>query len=71
MASTVTVTGVVGPAQALTAGVFTNVEWFHVDTASAVLSLKSNGRILDVSIVAQNTFTVTKSGNTFTVTVSA
>lgn len=69
-ASQITVTGTVGPGQALTAGVFTNVSYWSVDCASGVLTFQSNGKTYNVYIGAQTTFTVTMSGTNFTVAIS-
>jgi len=74
MALTATVTGVVGPAQALTAAVFTNVQRFELDcTEAEILTLFFNdGRqpqIIAVSAATTYTLTVT-APNTFALTVS-
>jgi hypothetical protein len=71
MATTVTVTGVIGPGTALTAKVFTNVLVFTVDSVNNVLTMKfDSGVIVDVSVAAAGTVTGTKSGSTWTLTIS-
>jgi hypothetical protein len=71
MAATVTVTGVVGAGVALTAGVFPDITAVDFDTVNNVLSLTGpNGVVVNVSITAATTITATKSGSTYTFTVS-
>lgn len=69
MASTLTVTGVVGPALAVTAQVFTGVKSFLIDTQKEILTVVTD-RISDISIAAATTITVTVSGSDYTVTIS-
>lgn len=71
MAATVTATGVVGAGVALTAGVFTDITAVSFDTVNNVLSLTGpNNNVVNVSITAATTITATKSGSTYTFTVS-
>lgn len=71
MAATVTATGVTGAGVALTAGVFTDITGVNFDTVNNVLSLTgSNNNVVNVSITAATTITATKSGSTYTFTVS-
>lgn len=71
MPATVTATGVVGAGVALTAGVFPDITAVNFDTVNNVLSLTGpNGVVLNVSITAATTITATKSGSTYTFTVS-
>ena len=71
MAATVTVTGVVGPAVTLTAGVFTDVLTVQFDCVANVLTLYfENGRTFQVAITSATTITATKSGSTYTFTIS-
>jgi hypothetical protein len=74
MPGTATITGIVGPAQAVTASVFNNLSWFALDTANEVLDLIYNngsGNIrTQISVAAATTWTLTVSGNTYTLTVS-
>jgi hypothetical protein len=68
---TVTVTGAVGPAEAITAGVFTGVRSFSVDIEAGMLSLiLADGRDLQIAISAATTFTVTISSGNYTVAIS-
>lgn len=71
MPATVTATGVVGAGVALTAGVFTDITAVNFDTVNNVLSLTgANNAVVNVSITAATTITATKSGSTYTFTVS-
>ena len=71
MAATVTATGVVGPAQTLTAGVFTDVRKVAFDCDNNILELTlDNDYIQKIAITAATTITATKSGSTYTFTVS-
>lgn len=72
MPSTATVTGKIGPAGTITAAVFTNVSSFSLDCAGEILSLFFNdGKapvLIDVG--AATTWTLTVSGNSYTLTVA-
>lgn len=73
MPATATVTGKVGDARTLTAGVFTGIINVNFDTAGNILSLTdSNGRVIQVDITGANTITATKviNTNTYTFVVS-
>lgn len=74
MASTVTVTGIIGPAQAVSAQVFNNVTYFTFNSPSEILELSyDNGegrRITQISIAAAATLTLTTSGSDYTLTVA-
>ena len=71
MPATCTVTGVTGAGQALTAGVFQGVIAVEFDTVNNVLALTGpNNVVTNVSITAATTITATKSGSTYTFTVS-
>lgn len=71
MAATCTVTGVAGAGQAVTAGVFSNITGVNFDCVNNVLSLTGpNNFVVNVSITAATTITATKSGSTYTFTVS-
>lgn len=71
MAATATVTGVAGAGQAVTAGVFSNITGVNFDCVNNVLSLTGpNNIVVNVSITAATTITATKSGSTYTFTVS-
>lgn len=71
MSATVTVTGKAGPGKTVTAQQYTGVLSIQLDTTTSQLTLYTEDRIVNVNITAQNTFTVTKSGNTYTVSISA
>jgi hypothetical protein len=68
-----TVTGTMGPGQAITSGSFTNIASMRFNAASAMLQLVDvNDKVTDISIAAATTVTVTLSaaaGN-YTVVVS-
>lgn len=77
MASTVTVTGVTGPAIAVTAQVFTNVATWGVINSTAAgtqellqLTFTDGRGPLYISIAAATTMTVTISGANYTVSIS-
>ena len=71
MAATVTLTGVIGPGNALTAKVFTNVLAFRIDTTDSVISMEFDGGVItEVNVTAATTVTSTKSGNTWTLVIS-
>lgn len=70
MAGTLTVTGVVGPAQALTAAVFTDCTSLQFDMETNVITFVQNGVTRQVAITAATTITATKSGSTYTFTIS-
>lgn len=71
MAVTATLTGSIGAGSALTAKVFTDVLSFTVDSSTNVISLVKEGQVtIFVSIASATTFTATKSGSTYTITIS-
>lgn len=74
MPGTATVTGVIGPARAVTATVFSNVSWFAIDTAKEILDIEYNntGRVVrqQIEIAAATTITCTVSTNVYTLTIS-
>lgn len=70
MAATVTVTGTVGPGNTLTAGVFNGVTEIKIDTVQNMLYVQANDGPHEVSIAAATTITATKSGSTYTLTIS-
>lgn len=74
MPGTATITGTIGPGTALTAAVFNNVSFFSVDTANEILELVYNngaGNLrTQINVSAATTWTLTVSGNTYTLTVS-
>ena len=70
MSATVTVTGTVGPGRTLTAGVFTGVTSFTIDTVQNMIYFESSQGRKEVSINAATTITATKSGSTYTLVIS-
>lgn len=71
MALTATITGTTGPGTTVTAAVYQNVVKLHVDTTNNVVQLEySDGRSQFISVNAATTVTATKSGFTWTVTIS-
>lgn len=72
MSATLTLTGTTGPGTTLTAAVFTNVIDFTVETNKNLISFTRVGsqQTVYVSIVAAATVTATKSGTTWTLTIS-
>jgi hypothetical protein len=71
MAATVTVTGVTGPAQALTAVIYTNVLSICIDAVLNILRLEfTPGIFTYITVVAAATVIATKSGSTWTLTIS-
>ncbi len=72
MAATVTVTGVAGPAQTVTAQTFTGVTRVIFNTETNILQLYKDGSPspIDVAITSASTITATKSGSTYTFAIS-
>lgn len=70
MAATVTVTGKVGPGSTITAQVFSNVSAFSIDCIANVISIIINDLVSNIGITSANTITATKSGSTYTLTIS-
>lgn len=71
MPSTATITGKIGPGDALTAFVFTPLHSFSLDCDTGILQVNANGRITDVDVSAQTTLTLTVSAGVYTLTISA
>lgn len=71
MATTVTLTGTAGAGLAVTATVFAGVTIFTIDTDKNMITLQQGSVWLSpISIAAATTVTATKSGNTWTLTIS-
>ena len=71
MAATVTVTGVAGPAVTVSAVAFTDVTNFSIDCVNNMLTMvQGSVTIPPISIDAATTVTATKSGSTWTLTIS-
>ena len=71
MAATVTVTGTYGPGLTATATVIQSVSSFRVNCDSNLLIVNlSAGQIREFGISSATTITATKSGSTYTLTIS-
>lgn len=70
MSATATVTGKVGPNQTVTAAVFTGVSAVRFDCVNDVIQLDQDGKITEIAITSATTITATKSGSTYTFTIS-
>jgi hypothetical protein len=71
MSATLTLTGVAGPAQTVTATVFTDVTTFTIDAVNNVISFKQGSvNVAPIAITSATTITATKSGSTYTLTIS-
>lgn len=71
MAATVTVTGTAGPGITVSALVFTNVTSFTIDAVNNMLNMVQGSiPIPGISVNAATTVTATKSGATWTLTIS-
>lgn len=72
MAGTVTITGTAGPALAVTATVFTDVATVLVDMNKNMVTIQKNDGtvVAPISVAAATTVTSTKSGSTWTLTIS-
>jgi hypothetical protein len=74
MPGTATVTGVIGPGRAITAQVFQNVSFFSLVTKDEILHIEHDSgmgkQIAQIDVSAGVTWTLTVSGNTYTLTVA-
>lgn len=71
MPATVTVTGSIAAGQALTSAVFPDVLKFSVDTNTNVLTLEfEQNRVVFISVSAATTVASTKSGTTWTLSIT-
>lgn len=71
MSATVTLTGTAGAGLAVTAVPFTGVTSFTVDADKNMITLVQGSITLSpISVAAATTVTATKSGNTWTLTIS-
>jgi hypothetical protein len=71
MPATVTVTGTTGPGFSLAAVAYTGITSFQVDTVNNVLNMVQGSFVLQaVNVAAAATVTATKSGSTWTLTIS-
>ena len=70
MALTATLTGTAGPGTTVTAQVFTSVTDFTIHSATNMVEFVQDGATRFVSVNAATTVTATKSGFTWTLTIS-
>ena len=71
MSATVTATGVAGPGTAVTAQVFTDIANVEFDCIDNMLVLTGiDGRVRHIAITSATSITATKSGSTYTFTIS-
>lgn len=71
MAGTVTVTGTAGPAVTVSALVFSGVTALNIDMVNNMITITQGSvTVPPISINAATTVTVTKSGTTWTVSIS-
>lgn len=72
MAGTLTVTGVTAAGDSLSAVVYSNLEFYHIDCVNNIVSFREVGKtaVSFVTVVAASTVTATKSGSTWTLTIS-
>lgn len=71
MAATVTVTGTAGAGATVSAVVFTGITSFQVDTVNNLIQMQQGSlTIQPISVNAATTVTATKSGATWTLTIS-
>lgn len=72
MAATLTITGTAGPGGVVTAQVFTDVISFEFDCVNNLLNFKqsTSSQVGCINIATATTITATKSGSTYTLTVS-
>jgi len=74
MPGTATVTGTIGPGRAIAAQVYNNVSSINLVTKDEMLTIEyDNGmgrQLAQIDVGAQTTWTLTVSGNTYTLTVA-
>lgn len=71
MSATLTITGTAGPGLTVSAAVYAGVRSFCVDTEKNMVTFKDeNERWVEISVAAATTVTATKSGSTWTLTIS-
>jgi len=71
MAATITLTGKAGAGVTLTAAVFTGITSFTIDTVNNVITMvQGSVTIPAISVASAATVTATKSGSTWTLTIS-
>ena len=70
MALTATLTGTAGPGVTVTAQAFTDVIDFTIHSNTNMIEMYRGFQTLFVSVAAAGTVTATKSGSTWTITIS-
>jgi hypothetical protein len=71
MAATCTITGVAGPAITVSAQVFNGVTSFFIDAVNNLIQMQQGSfTVPPISVNAATTVTATKSGATWTLTIS-
>lgn len=72
MPATLTLTGDIGPGDAIAAVVFSNVTMFQVEVAKNLIAFTQSGtqQTIYVDIADATTVTATKSGTTWTLVIS-
>lgn len=70
MAATLTITSKTGPGLTVTSQVITNVESYHLDFGLQQFQVVANGITSFYDIAADTTFTITRSGNNWTLVIS-
>jgi len=71
MPATVTVTGTAGPGLTVSAQVFSNITSFTIDTNNNMITMVQGSIVIPpISINAATTVTATKSGTTWTLSIS-
>lgn len=70
MPSTATITAKAGAGVTVTAQALTGVQYFSLDTSVSILTIKCDQGLLQYSVNSSTTFTLTKSGSNYALTVS-
>jgi len=71
MPATITITGTAGPGRTVAAAVFNDVTEFTINADKNMITLVQGSVTLSpISVAAAATVTATKSGNTWTLTIS-
>lgn len=71
MSATVTLTGTAGPGKTVAAVVFSGVTSFTIDADKNMVTIVQGSIVLSpIAVDAATTVTATKSGNTWTLTIS-
>lgn len=70
MSATVTVTGKAGPNQTVSAAVFSGVDKVQFDCVNDIINISVSDYVTQIAITSATTITATKSGSTYTFTIS-